>query len=145
VIVLDAYPVIAYLTGEPVAADVAAILRTDERALTSLGVAEVIDFLVRRHGADADGVVLDLAELDLLEPDPLSASVARDAALLRAKHCGKHRQVSLADCVAAQTARARHGSVATSDPHLLDLCHDEGIDVRVLADSTGHRWVPTSP
>jgi predicted nucleic acid-binding protein len=50
--------------------------------------------------------------------------------------------VSLADCVAAAAALERHDAVATCDPHLLDLCHAEGIATVVLAASDGSRWAP---
>lgn len=49
--------------------------------------------------------------------------------------------MSLADCVAAHVARTTASAVATSDPHVLDLCRDEGIDVIPLPDSSGKRWL----
>jgi len=42
-----------------------------------------------------------------------------------------------ADCIAAQTARSKAEPLATSDPHLLDLCHAEGIATVVLPGSDG--------
>ena len=45
-IVLDAYAVIAFLRAEPAAGEVRALLGTDAQ-LTSVGVAEVLDHLVR--------------------------------------------------------------------------------------------------
>jgi hypothetical protein len=51
--------------------------------------------------------------------------------------------VSMADCIAAQVANVQADSLATSDPHLLDLCHAEEISTIVLLGSDGSRW--TSP
>jgi hypothetical protein len=52
------------------------------------------------------------------------------------------RPVSLADCVAAATARQVGRPLATADPHLLDMCGDEGIAVIALPDSRGRVWSP---
>jgi hypothetical protein len=41
---------------------------------------------------------------------------------------------------AAETARPEGSSLASADPHLLDLCRDEGISVIALPDSTGRTW-----
>ncbi len=46
----------------------------------------------------------------------------------RARHDHRTRcAVSLADCVVAEVARAANAPVATSNPHLLDVCHAENI------------------
>ena len=52
--------------------------------------------------------------------------------------------VSMADCIAAHAAGDRAEALATSDPHLLDLCHAEGIGTLVLPASDGSRWAPAS-
>jgi len=62
--------------------------------------------------------------------------------MLRAQHY--HRRtcaISLADCVAAETACATGSALATSDPHLLDTCHAEEITTNPLPDSTGNVWI----
>lgn len=47
----------------------------------------------------------------------------------------------MADCVAAETARVNDdAAVATSDPHLLDMCTAEGIAIMAVPDSQGERW-----
>jgi predicted nucleic acid-binding protein len=142
VIVLDSFGVVAAFLGEPAASEVAALLRSQRRVtLTPLGVAEVVDRLVRIAGADSDEVVLDLAELGLADPDPLDAAVAIRAGILRARRYHRTRcAVSLADCVAAEVAREHGAALATSDPHLLDVCAAEAIEVLVLPDSQGERW-----
>ncbi len=90
-----------------------------------------------------DEVVLDLAELGLLDPEPLTRTMCLGAGRLRPRHYHRtSRSVSLADCVAAAAAQTLERPLATSDPHLLDLCHDESIRTSPLPDSTGRRWLP---
>lgn len=133
---LDAFAVIALLKGEPAAGQVRGIIERGGCALTTFGVAEIVDHLVRIVGVTDEDAVLDLAQLDLDPPIGLDDVTATMAALLRARHYHrKNRAVSLADCVVAQAARAADAAVATSDPHLLDLCQDEGIEVIALPDS----------
>jgi hypothetical protein len=48
----------------------------------------------------------------------------------------------MADCIAAEAARSRREPLATSDPHLLDLCHMEDIGRHVLPGSDGPTWTP---
>jgi len=62
VTVLDAYAVLAYLRGEPVADKVAALLR-GTTVLSAVNAAEVLDQLVQVYGRDADDVHADLALL----------------------------------------------------------------------------------
>lgn len=146
-IVLDAYAVVALLRGEAAAGEVAELLQGDDAAvLTPLGVAEVVDRLIRLVGADPDEAVLDVAALGVLDSAPLEPSVALRAGLLRARRYHRARcAVSLADCVVVEVAREADADVATSDPHLLDVCHAEGVATVVLPDSTGARWAPPVP
>lgn len=140
-IVLDAFAVLALLKGEPAATEVLSLL--DQGRLTSMGLAEVVDHLVRVAGKDQDDVVLDLAELGLLDAVPVEAQDGVRAGLARAEHY--HRAtcaVSLVDCVAAEVARRGSGRLATADPHLLDLCAATGVAVIALPDSQGQRWHP---
>lgn len=144
--VLDAYAVLAYLKGEAAAAEVRALLHDTGASLTAVGVAEVIDHLVRVAGADEEDVVLDLAELGLIDGRPVDASLGTAAGRLRARHYGRRRcQVSLADCVAAEAARAAGEALATADPDLLDVCHAQRIAVVVLPGSAGTRWTAPQP
>jgi predicted nucleic acid-binding protein len=144
VIILDSYAVLALLKGEPAAAEVQRLVEDDEDALlTPLGVAEVLDHLVRLANADEEEAVLDLAQLGLATPFPVEAELAVRAGLLRARHYHrKSRAVSLADCVAAETARPLGCRLASADPHLLDLCRAEHITVIPLPDSTSRIWSP---
>jgi predicted nucleic acid-binding protein len=127
--VLDSYAVLALLKDEPPAAEVQRLVEGEEEAaLTTLGV---------------DEAVLDLAQLGLADPPATEIGLAVRAGLLRARHYHrKNRVVSLADCVAAETARPRDFRLASADPHLLDMCRNEGIAVIPLPDSTGRIWPP---
>lgn len=141
--ILDAYAVLAFLTNEPAAPAVESLILTATASLTALGVAEVLDHLVRIVGATDEDAALDLAQLGLADPTDIDPAAGQAAGLLRARHYHRTtRAVSLADCVAAAVARQQDRALATSDPHVLDVCHDEGILVHVLPDTTGHVWTP---
>lgn len=144
--ILDAYAVVAFLRDEPAAGEVGELLAANgDVALTALGVAEVLDRLVRLGSVEDDEALLDLAQLGLSEPRPLDAGAAAAVGLLRARHYHRTQcAVSLADCVVAEVARATDSPVATSDPHLLDVCHAQGIAFEVLPDSRGRRWSPAT-
>ena len=138
--ILDACAVLALLKDEP-AADQVEELANENGRLTALGVGEVLDHLVRLVGVTEEEAVLDLAGLGLLLPVPVDATVAIGSGMLRAAHYHRTRRpVSLADCVAAEAARLSLDALATADPHLLDLCHDEGIAVHPLPNSKGVTW-----
>lgn len=141
--VLDAYAILALLKGEPAAGQVRWLVGAGDATLTALGVAEVVDHLVRIVGVPEEDAALDLAQLGPADPDVLDAGAGLRAGLLRARHYHRStRAVSLADCVAAEAARGQGLPVATSDPHLLDLCRDELIGVIPLPDSRGATWTP---
>ncbi len=140
--IFDAYAVLALLKGEPAAAAVQRLLKSEPApALTAVGLAEVLDHLVRLEGATEEDAALDIAQIGLADAIPVDAGVATRAGLLRARHYHRStRAVSLADCVAAEVARADAVSLVTADPHLLELCRDESIDTVVLPDSSGQTW-----
>lgn len=133
-IILESYAVLAFFRGERSARLVQELIEGgDDAALTVLGVLEVIDVLVRRAGFEEDEAVLDLAQLGLASPPALDAQIAMNAGLLRARRYDRRlRPVSLADCVAAETARACEAPLATGDGPLLDACASEGIAVIAL-------------
>lgn len=141
--VLDAYAVIAYLRDEPAAEEVRPLLESGNATLTAVGVAEVLDHLIRLAGADEENAALDLAQLGLLEGMAVDANLGLAAGRLRARHYHRSRcAVSMADCIEAEAARQSRASLATSDPHLLDLCHVEVIATIILTASNGTRWAP---
>lgn len=141
--VLDAFAVLALLKGEPAAPEVRNLIERGDAALTPLGVAEVVDHLARIVKTSEEDAVLDLAQLGVPTTEPLDDERTLRAGLLRARHYHrKDRAVSIADCVAAETARSLNSALATSDPHLHDMCREEGIAVIPLPDSKGNRWSP---
>ena len=107
-------------------------------------IASYCDHLVRLVGVDDEEAVLDLAQLGLTEAHVVDADLASHSGLLRARHYHRRdRAISLADCVAAEVARRAGLPLATSDPHLLDTCHAEGIAYLALPDSRGATWAPS--
>lgn len=146
-IVLDAYAAIAYLKDEPAAAQVGQLLTEHPDAeLAVLGVAEVLDYLIRLAGADEEEAALDVAQLGLADPRPLTNDLAVRAGLLRARRYHRRQcAISLADCVATESARAAAAPLVSSDPHLLQTCHHEGIPFIALPDRRGATWTPPPP
>jgi predicted nucleic acid-binding protein len=141
VTVLDAYAVIAFLRAEPAADHVRPFLEAGDAALTAVGLAEVLDHLVRLAGGDEEDVLLDLAQLGLLNTFDVDATIGAAAGRLRARHYHRTRcPVSMADCIAAETARHHTRPLATSDPDLLVLCHRENIALIALPGSDGALW-----
>ncbi|MGQ0624579.1 MAG: hypothetical protein ACT4PP_08020 [Sporichthyaceae bacterium] len=68
----------------------------------------------------------------------ITAKLGAAAGRLRARRYHRTRcAVSMADCLAAEAARAAVEPLASADPHLLDLCCAEQIDYIVLAQSDG--------
>jgi len=141
--VLDAFAVVALLRGEPAAPEVRPLLDRGDAVLTAVGLAEVIDHLVRVVGASDEEAALDVAQLGLTDALAVDADLGLRAGLLRSQHYHRtQRAVSLADCVAAEAARTLGTGLATADPHLLDLCRDERIASIPLPDAGGSRWSP---
>ncbi len=140
-IILDTYAVLALLRDEPAAPQAQALIEGDEEtALTLLGVAEVLDRLVRLAGADGEQAWGDLVQLGLADSPALDPQLAARAGLLRARHYNRRtRALSLADCVAAETARRLDASLATADPALLETCEAERIAVIALPGSDSSR------
>lgn len=142
--ILDSYAVLAFLKNEAAASEVEALIAGGGTALTVVGMAEVLDHLIRIGGTDEEDASLDVAQLRLNDPVPIDEKLAGAAGRLRARRYHRvRRPVSLADCLAAEIARSQSRSLATSDPALLDVCHDEGIAVIVLTGSDGSRWTPS--
>ena len=143
--VLDAYAVIALLRAEPAATAVQATLTRGDAVLTAVGVGEVLDHLIRLAGADEEEATLDVAQLGLLDAVAVTPQLGAAAGGLRARHYHRTRcSISMADCIAAETARALGDRLATSDPHLLNVCHGEGIEYDVLPQSDGSVWSPSA-
>ena len=87
VIVLDSYAVVALLKYEPVSIQLQRLVEDDEVALlTSLGVAQVLDHIVRLASTEEDEAVLDLAQLGLMTPAVVEADLGARVGLFRARH-----------------------------------------------------------
>jgi PIN domain nuclease of toxin-antitoxin system len=115
----------------------------DQACLTAVGIGEVVGHLVRLAGAPEDDAALDLAQLGLADALVVDPEHGLQAGLLRARHYHrKNCAVSLADWVALEAARANDAPLASADPHLLDICRNEGVRVIPLPDSTGHTRSP---
>ncbi|MGQ0623039.1 MAG: PIN domain-containing protein [Sporichthyaceae bacterium] len=139
--VLDACAVIALVNGEAAGPAVRELLENSDCALTAVGLGEVVDQLVRRERVREEDALLDLKQLRIDRAIVVDAKLATTAGRLRARRY--HREdcrVSLADCVAAECARATGRPLATSDGHLLTLCHLEGIAAIPLPNSSGSTW-----
>ena len=133
-IVLHGDAVLALLRDEADAGEVAALIRSGEPTrLSALGLAELIDHLVRELGTDEDEVLLDLAQLDLLPPLPIDADGAVRAGLLRARHHRKDRPLSLVDCVTIESARANRAILASASASVIEVAEAEGLEVRRLS------------
>lgn len=140
-LLLDAYAVIALLKGEPASLLVQDLIEHGDCRLTTLGVAEVVDHLVRLVGVEEDQAVLDLAQLGLANADLLDPTTALRAGLMRARNYHRRTHaLSLADCVLAQSAADSSGTVVTSDHHPLALCREEHIKIIALPDTSGTVW-----
>ncbi|MGH9170299.1 MAG: PIN domain-containing protein [Acidimicrobiales bacterium] len=130
------------LRGEPAAAEVSPLLQAGDASLTAVGLGEVIDHLVRLVGADEEAAVRDVAQLGLLDAMAVDSRICAAAGRLRARHYHRIRcSVSMADCIAAETARHTKDALVRSDPHLLDVSHAEGIGLVGLPGSDGSRWL----
>ena len=141
--VLDSFAVLAFLQAEAGATEVEALIRAGGASMTVLGVAEVLDHLIRIAGAIEEDASLDVAQLGLDTPVVVDEATGAAAGRLRARVY--HRTsypVSLADCVAAEVARATRRPLATADPPLLAVCHREQISLVALPASDGSRWSP---
>lgn len=139
-IVLDAFPVVAYLRDEPCATEVAALLNRGPTAITATTVAEVVDQLVRVNGSHRDDVLADLALLSYagMAILPVTADDGLAAGQLPARHYHRERcAVSLADCTAAAVALGRRLALATADPALAAVVRAGGGAVHPLADGRG--------
>jgi predicted nucleic acid-binding protein len=142
VVVLDAQAVVAFLIDEPAADEVAMILgdRDDVPAIASIGLAEVIDVLVRVRGRTHAEVSekVDWLRAGGLVVEPADEAIGREAGRLRALHYSRRdRPVSLADCVTLATALVHGAVLATSDPALATVARLEGLPLRPLPDSRG--------
>ncbi|MHB8507978.1 MAG: PIN domain-containing protein [Candidatus Dormibacteria bacterium] len=140
--VLDAFAVIAALTGEPAAAEVEAVVRAGDACISAVNLAEVIDQLVRVAGRSAAEVEISLASLAAggLVVVPTDEQVGRSAGSIRARYYDRRTApVSLADCVALATCLRLAAALATADAPLATIAKKEGVALVGLPNSFGQR------
>jgi uncharacterized protein with PIN domain len=140
--VLDAQALVAVLTAEPAASRVEELLRdpSESARVCSVNLAETLDVLVRVQGWPADEVEEKLRWLVLggLEVSAAEEAVAISAGRLRARYYHRTRRpLSMADCFALATAAAAGERLASSDPAMLAVATEEGIEVVALPDARG--------
>jgi PIN domain nuclease of toxin-antitoxin system len=142
VTILDSQAVLALLTREPAAPEVAEILR-DRDSMASIpatALAEVVDILIRRMGNRVEHVseTLDTLIASGVDVVPVDEETGRLAGLLRSRHWNRDRRpVSLVDCTVLATGMIAREPIATSDAALIGAARAEGHPVIVLPDSQG--------
>lgn len=141
-IVFDASAIIALLLGEPASGDVADLLRSRlrGRSIAAVGLAEVIDHLVRVAGRPIDTVEerIDLLIIGGLTVEPVTEPIGRRAGEVRAERYHRAQNpLSLADCVALATATVHGASLATSDRAMARTAMALAIEVIALPNSKG--------
>lgn len=127
-ILLDAYALIAFLTGGRASGDVRGLLRSGEAGVATANLAEALDVSARVHGlpiARACDVLDPLFETSLIAID-LDRHVARRSADVRARHYHRaSRAISLADAILIASA-GPGDRIATADAALLAVAEAEG-------------------
>jgi PIN domain nuclease of toxin-antitoxin system len=142
VIVLDAFALIASLSGEPATEMVRAELRQGGVSISSVNLAEVIDHLVRVVQFPDEMV---LSRLEWLKSGGLTIasideSTGELAGLLRARHYHRTRSaVSMADCMALALCVRKGSALATADKALSRIAGSENVTVLALPDSQGRK------
>jgi PIN domain nuclease of toxin-antitoxin system len=143
VAILDASALIAFFADEPARPEVERLLNRSGTHMSAVNVAEVYDRLIRLRGVSrqaVEGRFDVLHRYRALKVVPLEDPLAARAGELRAVHYhGVERPVSLADCAAAATAESLDTALATSDPKLIAMARDEGMEVISLPSSSGRR------
>ncbi len=126
---LDAYALIAFLTGGPALEPVVGLLRKGGTAVSAVNLVETCDIAARRHRIATELVLETLEPLlgGVLQVLPLELGTAERAGALRARHYDRTTcAISLADAVLLASARDAD-SIATSDPAVLSVADTLGI------------------
>jgi PIN domain nuclease of toxin-antitoxin system len=136
---LDANALVAVILGEPGVKQVLGLVREGNAAMVSTNITEVYDVAGRREGispARVKEVVEPLFEA-MIEPVPVDADLAREAAEIRTEHYHrKTRPLSLADVTLLAAARPRD-RIASSDSDVLATAAELSIETIELPPSTG--------
>jgi predicted nucleic acid-binding protein len=140
--VLDAFALVALVRDEPAAAEVEALLRRGDAAMTTTNLGEALDQLHRVGGQAIEELQAHLAPLiggavTLLEVD---ARLMWRAVELRGRHYRRRTaELSLADCVALAAAEPGKDRLATADVALAAAAQAEGVELIALPSSAGQR------
>ena len=126
--VLDAGPMIDYLTGEPGGDVIDDLLNDEERDAPvyahALNLVEVFYHFSRLGDVLTARAVLATLEADgVIRRDDMGAALCEDAAQLKTEW----RRVSLADCFGLALARRENASFYTTDHHELDPLDAAGV------------------
>lgn len=136
---LDANALVAVILGEPGVKQVLGLVREGNTAMVAANIIEVYDVASRREGispARVKEVVEPLFEA-MIEPVPVDADLAREAAEIRIEHYHrKTRPLSLADVTLLAAARPRD-RIASSDSDVLAVAAELGIETIELPPSSG--------
>jgi PIN domain nuclease of toxin-antitoxin system len=139
-VVLDAYAVIAALTGERAASKVQPLVATG--LVCAPNVAEVVDVCVRVHANEVRTVCERIGWLISggLEVVALDAELAMTAGSLRARYYRRRRcEISHGDCCALALAEHRQIPLVTADPDLAAVARADGVQIVALPDLRGRR------
>lgn len=134
---LDANALLALVLGEPAMEPVQRILREGRAAMPAANIAEVFDIAIRREGIPFARVseVVDPLFGGPLEPIAIGADLARRAGEIRSKHYHRrNRSLSLADAILL-AASQRGDRIASSDPDVLAVAAELGIETIELPHS----------
>jgi uncharacterized protein with PIN domain len=140
-VILDAYALIALLADEPAAAEVEALIRDRQAAISAVNLAESLGVSERALGAPGDHVraVVEPLLAGELEVLGCTAREAWRAASLRSRYYDRReRPLSLADCFLLAAA-GDGDEITTADPAVAAVAHAEGIDLVALPDGSGKR------
>ena len=135
--ILDAYAVVAFLTGGPAAPQVRAILREGDAAVATANLCEALYVSERRAGIPVRRVmeVLDPLLGTAISMLALDLRLARRAADIRVIHYNRAtRPISLADAILIASA-AHEDAIATADPDVLAVAAEEHLQtVRLVQE-----------
>ena len=136
--ILDAYALVAFLTGGAAASQVRTLLREGNAAVATTNLAEALYVSERRAGIPVARAmqVLDPLFSGVMAEVPIDARRARRAAEIRVAHYHRSRRpISLADAILIAST-GPDDSIATADPDVLAVAEAERLRTVGLAHET---------
>jgi len=136
---LDANALVAVILGEPAMKQVLGLVREGNAAMVATNIVEVYDVASRREGISPPRVraVVEPLFEGMIEPVPVDANLAREAAEIRIEHYHRAtRPLSLADVTLLAAAQPRD-RIASSDSDVLATAAEFGIETIELPSSSG--------